>query len=508
MTSAGIWIRVSTEDQARGESPAHHEARARAYATAKGWEVTTVYDLGGWSGKTVKDHPECRRMLQDIAVGRISALIFSKLARLARNTRELLDFRDYFRQHEADLVALDGEIDTSTSAGRMFYTFKAAQAEWERDEIAERVAVSVPIRAKLGKPLGGAAPYGYRWQDRKLVLDDVEAPIRKLMFELFLEYKRKKTVARLLNERGYRTRAGKAKSRLWTDTTVDRLLRDPMAKGLRRANYTRTTDSKKAWKVKPQSDWVWHNVPPIVPEPLWDACNAILSESRTKHARLPKRAKQLFAGLTVCHCGTKMYVKSNNPKYVCNRTGCKNKIPIEDLEAVFKEELRGFFVSPDAIAMHLREADGQLAEKERLIGSLRAEQTRLTADLDKIMDLYLSGELPKASVAERYLPLEARRDQIRDELPRLQGEVDLLRSSLSDSGRFLSDTRSLYEHFDELSAEEKRRVVEQVCQRIEIGTGEVIIELGFHPLPAETVANTQRTFRDSSPRGAGSGTGT
>ena len=35
----GIWIRVSTEDQVRGESPEHHERRARAYAEAKGWTV-------------------------------------------------------------------------------------------------------------------------------------------------------------------------------------------------------------------------------------------------------------------------------------------------------------------------------------------------------------------------------------------------------------------------------------------------------------------------------------
>ena len=49
----GIWIRVSTEDQAKGDSPEIHEARARAYATAKGWDAVEIYDLAGlkgWSG--------------------------------------------------------------------------------------------------------------------------------------------------------------------------------------------------------------------------------------------------------------------------------------------------------------------------------------------------------------------------------------------------------------------------------------------------------------------------
>ena len=43
----GIWIRVSTEDQARGESPEHHEKRALAYAEAKGWRVGQA--VRGWN---------------------------------------------------------------------------------------------------------------------------------------------------------------------------------------------------------------------------------------------------------------------------------------------------------------------------------------------------------------------------------------------------------------------------------------------------------------------------
>src|SRR3954469_13684595 len=89
--AVGIWIRVSTEDQAQGESPQHHEHRAREYAKFNGWAVKEVYDLAGVSGKTVMEHPEAKRMLADLRKGHIKALIFSKLARLARNTRELLE---------------------------------------------------------------------------------------------------------------------------------------------------------------------------------------------------------------------------------------------------------------------------------------------------------------------------------------------------------------------------------------------------------------------------------
>jgi site-specific DNA recombinase len=73
------------------------------------------------SGKPVLDHPEAKKMLEDVKSWRVTGFIFSKLERLVRNTRQLLDFADIFREHNADLVSLQESIDTSTPAGRLFY---------------------------------------------------------------------------------------------------------------------------------------------------------------------------------------------------------------------------------------------------------------------------------------------------------------------------------------------------------------------------------------------------
>lgn len=157
---------------------------------------------------------------------------------------------------------------------------------------------------------GGIAPFGYKWRSGTLVIDEKEAPIRELIYELFLKHRRKKTVANILNDLGYRTRNDSA----FSDTTIGRLLRDTTAKGLREVHGQVV------------------NVESIVDPEIWDLANKILGGPAPT-----KQTIQLFTGIAFCGCGGKMYVPSNSAKYIC--PACRRKIPSDDLEDIFRTEL-------------------------------------------------------------------------------------------------------------------------------------------------------------------------
>ncbi|MCA9315316.1 MAG: recombinase family protein [Planctomycetes bacterium] len=485
----GVWVRVSTANQAAGDSPETHEQRALGYAAAKGWEVVEVYRLAGVSGKNVRDHSECRRMLEDIKSGKIEALIFSKLARLARNTRDLLDFADYFREHEADLVSLKESIDTGSHAGRFFYTMLAALAQFEREEIASRVKDAVATRAKLGKPLGGAAPYGYRYENGQLVVDPEEGPVRALMYELFVKDPRIQSVARTLNERGLRTRAGKR----WGDTSVRSMLADPISKGLRRTNHSYRDKATGRSLPKPESEWVYIEVEPVVSDEVWDQVNAVLDARAEEQKKRPGRtSKHLFTGYVVCECGGKMYVPSRVNSYRCKV--CGTSAPADDLEAIFIAKVKQW-LTPETIAAILLQADQMVQDRAALKASLSAQVAAAQADLDRLFDLHAQGQLPTLGFRERYEPLDARRQQLKKELATVEGELNCFQMELQSEEQALAEAELILDRLQDSSLGIKRQALEILVREIVIGKEEVVLRLNYSPFPSLETPTRHHTLR-------------
>jgi site-specific DNA recombinase len=471
----GIWIRVSTDFQVKDESPEHHEKRARLYAEAKGWNIITIYRLDALSGKSIMDYPETKRMLKDIKNGTITGIIFSKLARLARNTKELLEISELFRESNADLISLAEAIDTSSPAGRLFFTIIAAMAQWEREEISARVAASVPIRAQMGKSLGGAASFGYKWEGKEFVIDENEAPVRKLIYEIYIKTRRRKSTSTQLNELGYRTRNGS----FFSDTTVERLIRDSTAKGIRRANYTQSKGEGKNWVVKPESDWITMSCPAIVDETLWNMANAIMDEQQSKRVKPGPKAVHLLSGYVYCTCPNKMYVYTEQPVYKCKI--CKCKIEVKDLDEIYHAQLKSFLLTDRDVDAVISQSETLIAEKEALLKTVSGEYDKLLQKAEQMTNMRIGGELTKEDFAKFYKPSETRLRQIENQMPELQAEIDFLKIQQLSADTVIQDAKDLYTNWPNLPFEEKRSIIETITEKIIINTDSIDISLAYAP---------------------------
>src|SRR5690606_10426510 len=140
----------------------------------------------------------------------------------------LLEYSKFFETHNASLISINESLDTSTSGGKFFYTLLSALSTYEREITNERQIASLNYRRQQGKFTGGMVSYGYKIVDAEVVINEEEAPIRRLIYELFLETRRMSSTAEELNKRGYVTRKGKP----WSDTSVRRLLKNTDAKGI------------------------------------------------------------------------------------------------------------------------------------------------------------------------------------------------------------------------------------------------------------------------------------
>lgn len=486
----GIWIRVSTDMQVEAESPEHHERRARYFAESKDWQVVEVYRLHGVSGKSVMEHPETKRMLADIRSGHITGLIFSKLARLARSTKQLLEFAEIFRNEQADLISLSENFDTGSAAGRLFFTIISAMAEWEREEIASRVAASVPIRAKMGKSLGGQATFGYRWEGNTFVVDPAEAPVRKLIYELFVEHQRKKTVANELNARGYRTRNGSA----FTATTIERLLRDSTAIGMRRANYTKSPGKDKNWQVKDETEWILQPCEPIISRELWDECVSILDTQAKRRKPIGRRAVFLLSGLVQCACGNTMYVYHNTQSYSCRK--CKRRIAVSDIDDIYQLYLKDYLGSINH-AEFIRQSDEQLQHAKELLTITQKERQRIAKRVSDLLELRLNGELSKERYLEQYQPLEQRLQQLDQELPSLEAEIDVRAMQLVSSDAVIHEAHTLMDEWLTLPFSQKRLIVETITTGLVIGDQDIEINLAYAPVLPQNPGNSSHHHRGS-----------
>lgn len=459
----GLFIRVSTLDQVNNtDSVETHIERGKLYAQSREWQVVEIYNLAGVSGKSTIKHQQTRKMFDDIRSGKIEGVIISSLSRLARNTSELLEYSKFFEEHNASLISINESLDTSTSGGKFFYTLLSALSTYEREITYERQIASLNYRRKQGKFTGGMVSYGYKIVDAEVVINEEEAPVRRLIYDLFLEHQRMSSVAKELNDRGYVTRKGKS----WSDTTVRRLLKNTDAKGVRKCNYRGQLSKDNPSGLKPQSEWHYLPCPALISEAKWDEVNAIIKdqEKNSKNKQPLNKRVHLFTGYLKCDKGHNLHVITKSSNYRCKE--CKLSINKDDLEDVFLSRLKKFLISDEELADYNKSNNQELQLKADEIEFAETQLEKLEKKLEQLIELNLSGEIPTKGFKKHYEPVYVRKENLESNIKNLKLELEKLEQAKTTFDIMANKSLDFYNNWDKLDRGEKRYVVESITREI------------------------------------------
>lgn len=496
----GLYIRVSTDHQVgRGASLGDQEERLRAFAEAKGWAVHDVYRDEGISAKDT-DRPEFQRMRRDIEHGEIDAVLISKLDRAFRHTKDFLEQTEFFDEHGVKFVCLDADIDTTSAAGRLFSTMRAAFAEFERETTRERVTEVMLSRASKGKWNGGPVPFGFSRNGKDIEVNSEEAVTVVEIYELMLEKGSFRGVTQALNSIGSLTRQGS----LWSVESVKRILKNPIYYGA--YAYNRRKAKGKTSVRRPESDHIVIEgvYEPIVTKELFEEIQQIIRERR----KIPPRSTNspyLLTNIVRCEiCDSRMhgcrFTKKQSGKtyryYRCYGRAVKgpaacpgNSINGEFLDNAIVGELKAFRINPDklkaAARKHLDAFEKSAFPSANQRNEIQTNLRQLERKKGRLLELFEDELIMKDEFSNRREVLDAERDFLRGEMEAVEGKLSPNGLSGVDVESALSGIRNLAEAYEELDFNDRRELLRTLISHVVVGRHN--IKYGIYAIPPSVV---------------------
>lgn len=215
------------------------EAFIRAHKH-NGWRwIEEHFNDEGWSGATL-DRPALQCLLAKIRNGEIDRLLVYRLDRLSRSVIDSVELLNELRELRIDLVIVTAPEIGTTAHDSLLLNLLSIFAEFEREMIAKRIADARAALKRQGRRVGGALPLGYDADpfDKQLVVNPKEIKQVRAMFEMAAEGMPPSEIARIANEKKWRTKTRIAKrsgkkigGNPWTPRQVLATLSNPIYMG-------------------------------------------------------------------------------------------------------------------------------------------------------------------------------------------------------------------------------------------------------------------------------------
>jgi site-specific DNA recombinase len=434
----------------------------REHALKQGWSIVEelAEDDRGVSGASF-ELPQLNHIRKMAQAGDFDVLVVREIDRLSRNLAKQLIVEEQLKRAGVQIEYALGEYP-DTPEGRLNKHIRATVAEYEREKIIERMTRGRRLKVENGSVMvHGRPPYGYQRAevDGKTVLEicEPEAEIVRQIFHWYVYGCDESgpmsvyAIAFKLNEMGAptfsdtRTRKPIAPKHRgygeWARSPVHRMLRNETYAGVWR--YGKANRKNGQWVRNPEEHLLVVEVPAIVSRELWKATQARLAENKN-NGRCNRKHNYLLSRRVTCGtCGLKMAGCSKSSKgkiylyYRCPGTMPNSNtardcnlpsIRADHVDAAVWDWIRSNLVDPDELLDGLRtyqeecERENEpLRERLSVVDGLLSENR---SQLQRLIDLYLSGEFPKEVLVERKNRLESTVNALEKEQENLTSSLE------------------------------------------------------------------------------------
>ncbi|MBR5222900.1 MAG: recombinase family protein [Clostridia bacterium] len=317
------------------------------------WTFVDGYVDEGITGITTKKRENFNRMIDDAKDGKFDLILTKEISRFARNTVDSIEYTRALLSYGVPVYFESDNIKTYDEDSEFRLTLMASMAQDELRRLSSRVRFGHEQAIKNNVVLGNSNIFGYKKENKRLVIDEEQAVFVRKLFEMYATDKYSmKELENHFWDNGYRnTRGNKI-----AHSTMAGIISNPKYKGYYVGNKVKVIDMfTKKQKFLPPEEWVMFKdetgeiVPAIVDEELWEKANQILqrrSDDVKKRKGVSNHANLLTGKLFCSDCGVPYYRRESkskdgtvNSKWVCSgkinngRESC-DSLPIYESEII------------------------------------------------------------------------------------------------------------------------------------------------------------------------------
>ena len=428
------------------------------------WRFVPGYVDEGISGGSTKKRDNFNRMIRDAKAGMFDFIITKEISRFSRSTLDSIRYTQELLDYNVGVFFQNDNINTLDTDSEFRLVIMAGGAQDEIWKLSGRLKFGFRQAIKNGHVLGNDKLYGYDKKDCVLTVNEEEAEIIRIIFDLYGNQRLgTRTISKRLMELGYTSREGNAFNTL----TIRHILENPKYKGWYCGNKSQSVDYRTKRNILlDESEWVTYpdpSIPAIVPEELWNRANALYKRRREEmkshssglsfHNRYPYSAKIYCEEHgTTFHRQVIQTKKGQQEVWQCKvyrshgRAACPApQIRSSDLDVIlsdiFKELVRDKEKIIDSLVTVLTNIP-----KEVDYGKLRCQVENEMDDLERkknrLLDLSIAGALTVEEFKER-------NDAFNAQIQECQGKLTAIRQEEENQSSEELDIPAIRQALDE-----------------------------------------------------------